>query len=265
MTLTVATWNVNSVRARRGHVGHFVRRHRPDVLCLQETRVSDPEFPAEPFARLGYHHRALSGARGSPGVAIFSRLPIAASRAETWCGKPDHRHVAVKLENGLEIHNFYVPAGGDVPDPAVNAKFAHKLAFLAEMAKRLPGLVRAQAPVMLVGDLNVAPLESDVWSHRQLRRTITHTEAEIKALEKARRSVGWIDVMREFVPPEEKLFTWWSYRSPDYRAANRGRRLDHVWATPALAKHCAGMTVATEVRGWKRPSDHVPVIVRLKL
>lgn len=261
----VASWNVNSVRARLGHIGLFVRKYRPDVLCLQEIRAPREAFPSAYLEGLGYGHAALSVDRGKPGVAILSTVPMARLETVVWCGKQDHRHLAVNIPGKLELHNFYVPAGGDVPDPAVNPKFAHKMQFLKEMAERFGARTGRGSAVMLVGDLNVAPLENDVWSHQRLRRTITHTEAEVAALLRVYRALDWHDVMREAVPPEQKLFTWWSYRARNWKQLNRGRRLDHAWVTSALRASCRGVTVASETRGWKRPSDHVPVVVDLDI
>src|SRR5580692_9398927 len=177
--IKLATWNINSVRLRARLVTRFLKTHAPDVLCLQETKVPDPLFPAEPFQKLGYVHQAINGQKGYHGVAILSRLPFKKTHAQAFCGKDDTRHVSVVFENGVELHNFYVPAGGDIPDPKANPKFAHKLDFLREMAsyfgKRKD---KKRAPVVLVGDLNVAPLEHDVWSHKQLLDVVSHTPVE---------------------------------------------------------------------------------------
>ncbi len=121
----------------------------------------------------------------------------------------------------------------------------------------------ATRKVIVAGDLNVAPLETDVWSHKQLLRVVSHTPVEVAAFDAARETGQWIDVMREFVPPSEQLYTWWSYRARDWRTADRGRRLDHIWASPPLAPHLGRMEVVTDTRGWERPSDHVPVVLRL--
>ena len=159
------------------------------------------------------------------------------------------------------IHDFYVPAGGDVPDREVNAKFAHKLDFVEELRalEHAPRIGGTALPSLLLGDLNIAPLESDVWSHKQLLKVVSHTPVETEALERVVADQGWVDLMRRHVPPEEKLFTWWSYRSPDWNAADKGRRLDHVWSSPQIAAHLAEVEVLREARGWERPSDHVPV------
>lgn len=267
MRLTVSTWNINSVRLRASLVARFLKAARPDLLCLQETKCPDDKFPFKPFAKLGYEHVALNGQKGYHGVAILSRLPFDAVDAKSFCGKTDCRHVAVTLGDraGLkepsQLHNFYVPAGGDEPDPDTNEKFAHKLAFLDEMrdAPELRPVNGARA--ILVGDLNVAPLEHDVWSHKQMLKVVSHTPIECEKLEVARRAGSWFDAMRKFVPETEKLFTWWSYRSMDWQTSNRGRRLDHVWVSPALADRVSRMNVSREARSWPRPSDHVPVTV----
>lgn len=267
MRLTVATWNINSVRLRFPQVSRFLAKHSPHVLCLQETKCPDENFPRKDFERAGYRHIALHGQKGWHGVAIVSKLPFADMERNSFCGKNDARHVAVtfdgqaKLAKPLTIHNFYVPAGGDEPDPAVNEKFAHKLAFLDELV-RCPASRAAKSGdrTILVGDLNVAPLEHDVWSHKQLLDVVSHTPIECEKLVRVQRASGWIDVMREFVPETEKLYTWWSYRAPDWAKANKGRRLDHIWASPALEGAAKKMSVLRETRGWTRPSDHVPVI-----
>jgi exodeoxyribonuclease-3 len=159
---------------------------------------------------------------------------------------------------------MYVPAGGDEPDPSINVKFAHKLAFLDEMRSAPHLRAGPNERAILLGDLNVAPLEHDVWSHKQLLRVVSHTPIECEKLIAAQSAGGWIDVMRRFVPASEKLYTWWSYRALDWEASDRGRRLDHVWASPVLADRVTGMTVARAARGWTRPSDHVPVTVTLE-
>ncbi len=154
MPLTVATWNINSVRLREGLVLRLLREAAPDVLCLQETKCPADKAPTEGFEALGYRHRVVRGDKGYNGVAILSRLPLDPLPHVDFCAKGDARHVAARLESGVEIHNFYVPAGGDEPDRAKNDKFAHKLDFVAEMADWGRGAGR---DAILVGDLNIAP------------------------------------------------------------------------------------------------------------
>ncbi len=264
MPLRLATWNVNSIRIRLESLERLVEAARPDVICLQETKVQNEQFPEAEIAALGYPHIHRQGQKSYNGVAILSRLPLAKPGVGSWCGMDDCRHIHATLPGGIELHNFYVPAGGDVPDVDENPKFAHKLQFLTEMAAwgAKPG--RRRKPVVLVGDLNIAPLETDVWSHKQLLKVVSHTPIEVEHLDRVMAAGQWVDAVRRFIPPEERLYTWWSYRARDWDAADKGRRLDHVWVTPALAPALAGARVLREARGWSRASDHVPVVVDLE-
>ena len=261
MPLAITTWNINSVRLRLPLVERYLEEHAPDVLCLQETKCPDGSFPTAAFRRLGYEHVAIHGQKGYHGVAIVSKRPFASVDKRDFCEKGDARHLAVTLDSALgplELHDFYIPAGGDEPDPVANDKFAHKLAFLAELKTWL-GSGATVRPSIVVGDLNIAPLTQDVWSHKALLKVVSHTPIETEAFESIRNGGAWIDVMRRFVPETEKLYTWWSYRAADWSAADKGRRLDHVWASPHLDGRLLGVEVLREARGWERPSDHVPV------
>ena len=262
--MKIATWNVNSVRLRLDLLLRLIEQTAPDVICLQETKAVDDAFPLKPLAERGFRHVCLAGQKSYNGVAILSRLPLAASGSVDWCGRRDCRHVFAELPGGIEVHSVYVPSGGDVPDPAVNDKFAHKLQFLDEMAKWWPARRSGARPMVLAGDLNIAPLENDVWSHGQMVDVISHTPVEVARLDAVRRSLGWVDAARAIVPAECKLYSWWSYRARDWAASDRGRRLDHIWLTPVLAGTLTGCTILREARGWEpKPSDHVPVIADL--
>jgi exodeoxyribonuclease-3 len=271
MNLKITTWNINSVRLRIGLVAKFVKAARPDVICLQETKCPDNKFPLKRFARLGYPYAALNGQKGYHGVATLSRLPLDAIDARNYCGKLDSRHLAVKigeragLADQFTVHNFYVPAGGDEPDPAHNEKFAHKLAFLDEMRGAPDICLGLGDRAILVGDLNVAPLEHDVWSHKQMLKVVSHTPIECEKLAAVQKAGQWFDVLRAFVPEPAKLYTWWSYRARDWQVADRGRRLDHIWVSPAIAHRVSGMNITRQARGWTRPSDHVPVTAVIEL
>src|SRR3954464_1591793 len=271
MRLTIVTWNINSVRLRVNSVLKFLRAVQPDVLCLQETKCPDDKFPKKRFKRLGYEHIALNGQKGYHGVVVISRLPFESFDVHTFCGKSDCRHISAVvgeragLSDPITIHNFYVPAGGDTPDPDLNPKFAHKLSFLAEMRRWGDNKAPAKAAAILVGDLNVAPLENDVWSHKQLLDVVSHTPVETEALETLRGEAGWVDAARHLTPEPEKIYTWWSYRAQDWAASDRGRRLDHVWVSPDLAGTLKSVDVARETRSWARPSDHVPVTAVMEL
>jgi len=261
-TLKIATWNVNSVRHRLQLVTRFLRDEQPDVLCLQETKVENGLFPGAAFHKLGYVHQAIHGQKAYHGVAVLSKHPFRETGTEAFCREGHARHMAVTLEGGIEVHNFYVPAGGDIPDPKLNAKFAHKLHFLAEMENFFSRRkAKKQNPVILLGDLNVAPLENDVWSHKQLLNIVSHTPVETRLLGEAQAAFEWIDTTRQFIPAEEKIYSWWSYRAQDWEASDRGRRLDHIWASPGLRGAFKSHKIVKKMRGWQKASDHVPVVV----
>ena len=256
-TLKIASWNINSVRFRIDIVTQFLRETGIDILCLQETKVEDALFPHEAFAALGYTHRLLHGQRMHHGVAILSKIPLVEDDRLDWQANREARHIGVRLPNGLRLENVYIPAGGDIPDPALNPKFAQKLAFLDRMTRWSEGL---DMPTLLVGDFNIAPLESDVWSHRQLLGVVSHTPVEVAALARLQQSHGWVDLGRHFVPAPARLYTWWSYRAKDWTVGDRGRRLDHMWASPAVAEKAVAHRVHEECRSWLKPSDHIPLV-----
>ena len=265
-TLKIATWNINSVRLRIALVADFLRQHAPDVLCLQETKCPDAEFPAAAFKQLGYPHLLFTGQKGYNGVAIVARRPLTLLERRLFCDRPDARHISASVPFGaraVTIHNVYAPAGGYEPDRAINPKFGHKLDFLEEMAAWCRRDRVTELDSLLVGDLNVAPLETDVWDHKALLSVVSHTPDETARLG-AVLDCGWRDATRHIIPPSEKLFTWWSYRSPDWRKADKGRRLDHIWASASLIDAVKTAEIVTEARGWERPSDHVPVMALLQ-
>ncbi|WP_269715149.1 exodeoxyribonuclease III [Caulobacter sp. NIBR2454] len=262
MRLRLVTWNVNSIRLRMEQVARFVDETAPDVIALQEIKCQEGEFPRAAFEAIGFPHLRIAGQKGWHGVAIASRLPIEDAQPLNVCREGHARCVSAKVA-GVEIQNFYIPAGGDIPDRALNAKFDHKLDFYekltAEMKRRDP-----KAPLVLTGDLNVAPGENDVWSHKQMSRIVSHTPVEVEAMEALKSSLGFIDLPREATPEPQKLFSWWSYRAADFRKSNRGLRLDHILASPGLreAAFATGKAVSRvhdDVREWERPSDHAPV------
>lgn len=264
--MRIVTWNINSLRFRLTLLERLVATLSPDVICLQETKVTDELFPDAVGPALGYPHVARRGMKAYNGVAIFSRLPLSIDAdMPDWCLKNDRRHLAVTLHvpsGPVMLHDFYVPAGGDIPDPEVNPKFAHKLAFVDETTRHFERYPPRRS--ILVGDLNIAPLEQDVWSHRQLLDVVCHTPPEVERL-RAWMAAGFTDAMRHFVPADQKLYTWWSYRNRDWRLSDRGRRLDHVWVTADLVPSLRALTVLVEARDWPTPSDHVPVMIDLDL
>jgi exodeoxyribonuclease-3 len=144
----------------------------------------------------------------------------------------------------------------------VNPKFAHKLDFVAEVTAWTAARGRATRAV-LVGDLNIAPMEHDVWSHKQMLGVVSHTPVEVEAMAGWQKAGDWYDALRHFVPAEEKLYTWWSYRAKDWRAANRGRRLDHMWVSQDLVGALRQHVVLKDARDWTQTSDHVPVMLEI--
>ena len=267
MTLSITTWNINSVRLRMPIVADFLNRYQPDILCLQEIKCLDEQFPFEAVRALGYEHIILHGQKGYHGVAIVSKIPLSEDHRHDYCKVGDARHVSVIFEKAgrrIRLHNFYVPAGGDEPDRTINPKFGHKLDFIREM-RELKADAEPGVSAVLVGDLNIAPLENDVWSHKQMLKIVSHTPIETEGMLEIMREGGWHDLMRQDVDPSQKLYTWWSYRAKDWAAADRGRRLDHIWSSPDLGPLLARIDILREARGWEKPSDHVPVTATFNL
>jgi exodeoxyribonuclease III len=260
--MKIASWNINSVRARIDIVERFLREMAPDILCLQETKVENHIYPAKPFRDLGYHHLILNGQKMHHGVAIISKVPLVEDRKYDWQNNGEARHVGVRLPNGVLLENVYVPAGGDVADREINPKFGQKLDFLERMTEWGSKL---KDPTIIVGDFNIAPLENDVWAHKPLLNVVSHTPIEVETLARFQASHDWVDLGRRFIPEPEKLFTWWSYRSPDWEASDRGRRLDHMWASPSVAEKAIAHQVHKDCRNWGKPSDHIPIVTEFAM
>ena len=261
----IASWNINSVRLRMPIVERFLRDEAPDVLCLQEIKTIEESFPHKAFDALGYTYRAIHGQKGYHGVATVSRIPLREFSRHDWQDNGEARHVGVELlgrGEGMILENVYVPAGGDIPDRAVNLKFGQKLDFLERMTRWADTVDR---PTLIVGDFNIAPLESDVWSHKQLLGVVSHTPLEVDTLQRFKDAHGWVDIGREHIRAPERYYSWWSYRNRDRHAADRGRRLDHMWASPDLARQTVAHSVLEEARDWTQPSDHVPLITEFSL
>ena len=262
------TWNINSVRLRIGLLTELLEEYSPDIVCLQETKVPDELFPAFEIEAAGYPHMHYHGMKAYNGVAILSRVSFSAKEIWHHCGRQDCRHAAVslkheKLAGPLEVHCIYVPAGGNEPDPEINEKFAHKLEFVEEMTQWFRENYSPEDHIIALGDFNIAPLENDVWSHRQLLNVVSHTPAEVQRLKAMQSSLDWQDITRHFISPEEKAYTWWSYRNRDWKKSNRGRRLDHIWLTRPLLPYLESCEILREFRDRESPSDHVPVITDL--
>ena len=262
MAFSLATWNINSVRLRADLVLKLMTEEAPDVLCLQECKSPVDKIPSETFAEAGYAHMVARGQKGYNGVAILSKLPMKEVGSQDFAALGHARHVAGQLENGVIIHNFYVPAGGDVADRDVNEKFGQKLDYLTDMRDWFH--TERPSKAILVGDLNIAPREDDVWDHKKLLKVVSHTPIEVDHLAETQEAGSWVDVTRKDIP-DGQLYTWWSYRAADWDAADKGRRLDHIWASADIAQAGHGSRVLRAVRGWEKPSDHAPVFAQFDL
>ena len=261
--MRIATWNINSVRLRIQNVLRFVKVNDIDVMCLQETKTEDKFFPIDEFKEIGLHFCSFRGEKSYNGVAILSKIPVVKQSYLNLCDLKDTRHISVKLKNKIIIHNFYVPAGGDVPDVMLNKKFDHKIRFVKEMKEYFKK--QNKKNTILVGDLNIAPFENDVWSHKQLLNVVSHTPIETELLNKLIHDLNWVDVGRKYISKDEKLYSWWSYRNKDWKKSNRGRRLDHIWVSKDLDYLLKSFLSCKEIRDWEKPSDHVPLILELSI
>ncbi|WP_187431783.1 Exodeoxyribonuclease III [Roseobacter fucihabitans] len=262
MTFSLATWNINSVRLREELVVKLLAEEGPDVLCLQECKSPVDKMPFEAFAAIGYKHIVARGQKGYNGVAILSKIPMQEAGAHDFAALGHARHIAGKLESGVTVHNFYVPAGGDVADRTVNEKFGQKLDYLTDMRDWFRG--NRPEKSILVGDLNIAPREDDVWDHKKLLKVVSHTPIEVAHLAETQEAGNWVDITRQDIP-EGLLYSWWSYRARDWDAADKGRRLDHIWASGDISQAAHSSRVLRSARGWEKPSDHAPVFASFDL
>lgn len=267
MPMKFVTWNINSVRLRLPLVLQFLQEQQPDVLALQEIKCTNDQFPQKAFAEAGYNYQAVHGQKAYHGVAIISRLPLTEIETRTFCDIEQSRHISAKVDFGrgaIRLHNFYIPAGGDVPDVETNEKFRHKLDFFAELQSwfKHRDFEKAQ---LIAGDFNIAPHENDVWSHKQLLKVVSHTPIEIETLNNLQQQGQWVDLVRKHIPTDQRLYSWWSYRAKDWNSSDKGRRLDHIWSTGDVAEHSKNAEILREWRGQsEKPSDHAPVLVQIQ-
>lgn len=260
----IASWNINSVRLRMPLVERFLTEEAPDVLCLQEIKTIEKTFPFAAFEALGYHHFAIHGQKGYHGVATVSRLPLKEFSRHDWQDNGEARHVGVELlgaGQGMILENVYIPAGGDIPDREQNPKFGQKLDFLGRMTRWADKIDR---PTLIVGDFNIAPLECDVYDHKALLKVVSHTPIEVEALARFQDAHGFVDLGRKHIPAPERNWTWWSYRT-FWQEKDRGRRLDHMWASADLAAQSRTHAFIEHCRRWEQPSDHVPLVTEFDL
>ncbi len=259
--MNILSWNVNSIRIRKEQALSLIKSHSPDIICLQETKVSNDNFPKNIFENLGYYVYS-NGIPSYNGVAIISKFKAEETSIHKFCRMNDSRHIQIHL-NKISVHSLYVPAGGDIPDELTNEKFKHKLEFLDEMNSFYK--FKRNKLDIVCGDFNVSPYQDDVWSHNQLKNVVSHTDIERRKLMNVLKNGKFIDTTRKFISPPENVFTWWSYRSKDYRKNNRGRRLDHIWVTDNKKIKAINANIISETRSQFKPSDHVPVTFEFEM
>jgi len=251
--LRIATWNVNSLRVRLETLIPWLTQDGPDVVCLQETKVTDDRFPIQVLADLGYQ-AVFTGQKTYNGVALLSRLPIT-DVTLTLPGAPmedEKRFIAATIA-GMRVINVYVPNGQAVESP----KFFYKLAWLQALQTFLATAHTPEDIMLVCGDFNIAPEARDVYDAAQAEGDILFHPDERAAFA---RLLAWglHDTLR-LHRQEGGLYSWWDYRALAFQR-NLGFRIDHILVTPPLAARCTTVTLARELRKLPKPSDHIPII-----
>ena len=259
--MKIISWNLNSIRARLDHLIEILEIERPDFICLQETKVINESFPEEEIKKKKYFV-IKNGMASYNGVAILSKHKPKKVEVHNFCNKPDCRHIVMTYKS-LKIHSIYVPAGGDEPNPKINSKFEHKLQFLDEMKNFFKP--NRNFSTIVCGDFNVAPYEDDVWSHKSLVNVVSHTNIEREKVLSVLNECKFQDAIRFFISPPDNVYTWWSYRSPDFTTNNRGRRLDHIWVSDDKKIKLLKAKILVDFRKRAKPSDHVPLSLEFNL
>jgi exodeoxyribonuclease-3 len=262
--MNIVSWNINSLRLRLPLLKKFIEEANPDVICLQEIKVSDEHFPHLDVRALGFEFVEFSGEKSYNGVAILSKFPLTKIEKIDIENYGHKRHISAALQTKqgeVFLHNFYVPAGGDIPDVVLNNKFDHKLKFIDWMSEYF--LKNPQQKTIILGDFNIAPKPQDVWSHKQLLKVVSHTPIEVEKLEKLQKSLNFVDAHRFLAGEDLKLYSWWSYRAMDPLQSDRGRRLDHIWITQDLKSLLKDAKIYRDFRLEKMPSDHVPIEISI--
>jgi exodeoxyribonuclease-3 len=259
VALTVATWNVNSLKVRLPHLLDWLGRHAVDVVCLQETKLTDDRFPVDDLKAAGYRS-VFAGQKTYNGVAILLREAGAPAAADVQVNLPNladeqKRLIAVTLD-GLRVVNGYFPNGQAVGSD----KFEYKLAWLAALSDWLRGEVSRHGDLLLAGDFNIAPEPRDVHDPAAWEGQVLFSEPE-RAAFRALLDLGLKDSFRLFEQPE-RSYTWWDYRNLAFRR-KMGLRIDHILLSAPLAARCTACTIDTEPRKREQPSDHAPVIATL--
>lgn len=252
MSLRLASWNVNSLKVRLGHVIDWLADARPDVLGIQETKLPDEKFPADAIREAGYEV-VYAGQPTYNGVAIVSREPATDIITDIPGLDDPQRRVLAATIGGLRFINLYVPNGSEVGSD----KYAYKLEWLARLRDWLAAELQQHEQLAVVGDFNIAPRPEDVHDPAEWEGKVLYSEPEREAL-RSLRALGLEDAFEQ-APPEGNRFTWWDYRAAAFRR-NRGLRIDHILVSPALAGRCREFVIDLEPRKRERPSDHAPVM-----
>lgn len=255
--MKIASWNVNSLRVRLPQLLDWLVQAKPDVVALQETKLTDDKFPIEELREAGFA-AAYHGQPTYNGVAILSKMPIEAVRHGMPGFEDDQARVIAGTVNGIRIVNLYVPNGSEVGSD----KYAYKLAWLEHLRGVLEKELKAHKKLVVLGDFNIAPADEDVHDPEEWHGRVLFSEPEHAALKKL-LDLGLTDSFRLFEQPE-KSFSWWDYRAAAFRR-NRGLRIDLVLLSEALKQTCTDSCIDTQPRSWERPSDHAPAVVTLKL
>lgn len=254
--MKIATWNVNSLKVRLPQVLDWLTTNQPDIIGLQETKLTDDNFPVEPLRALGYH-LAYAGQPTYNGVAVLSKQPISDVVTDLPGLDDPQRRVLAVTTGDIRFINLYVPNGQAVGTD----KYAYKLDWLEKLEAFLADQLRQYPRLAVVGDFNIAPEPEDVHDPAEWEGKVLFSEPERAALRRL-LALGLIDTYRLF-PQEPKQFSWWDYRMNSFRR-NRGLRIDLVLASAALAADCTAAYIDREPRSWERPSDHAPVVAEFK-
>ena len=255
--MKLATWNVNSLKVRLPQVVDWTGKHRPDVLCLQETKLQNDQFPAVEIRAAGYEPLA-NGQKTYNGVCIVSLGPPSETITEIPGLEDPQKRVLAATIGGIRIINAYVPNGESVESD----KYQYKLKWLAAFSGWLKAELAQHPRLAVLGDFNVAPEDRDVYDPKAWEGQVLFSAPERDAL-KSLLAVGFKDAFRLFEQPE-RSFTWWDYRMNAFRR-KMGLRIDHILLSEELAKRCTACTIDVEPRKNERPSDHAPVVAELNL
>lgn len=253
--MKIATWNVNSLRVRLPHVLEWLQAQQPDVLALQEIKMTDDQFPVEQFNECGYQ-AVWSGQKTYNGVAIVSKHPTQDVVTDFPGWQDDQRRILAATIDGVRIVNFYVPNGESV----ASDKYQYKLAWLKAAKHWLAAEFKQHDKMIVLGDFNIAPEDRDVHDPAAWQGQVLCSDAERAALTEI-MALGFVDSLRLF-EQEAGVFSWWDYRAAAFRR-NMGMRIDLLLVSAALQDRCRASYVDKQPRKLERPSDHAPVILEL--